>query len=104
MQKKSYNLLCLISLLLVASCASIPDEPVCAEVSISKGICTYTVSKKEIVVDDNNLLNGETWFEVRRKALTVPAKSWASFRAYLIKMCKKYSCTEDVSSWDREIN
>ena len=81
-----------------------PNLPICAEVSLAKGICTYTVTGKNIVIDDDNLYEGETWFSLRNKALIIPAKSWAQIKAYLIKMCKKTNqCDVDVSQWDRDL-
>lgn len=95
----------LISLSLLAnSCASIPDVPICAEVSMSKGICTYTVSGKNIEITDDKPLNGQTWFDIRAKNLSVPADSWAELKAWMVKMCKKNGCNVDISSWDRDIS
>ena len=89
--------------LFVASCATIPDVPICAEVSLSRGICTYTVSGKNIVVDDEHPLDNLTWFDIRSKVLATPASSWAEIKAWMIKMCKKNKCDVDISSWDREL-
>ncbi len=91
------------SLVLIASCATIPEVPICAEVSLSKGICTYTVSGKNITVDDEHPLSGQTWFDLRSKALSVPADSWGEVKAWMVKMCKKNKCNIDVSSWDRDL-
>lgn len=93
-----------ISLLIfVCSCANVPDEPICAEVSMSEGRCSYMVSNKQIKVNDDNLLNGKTWFDIRRQALTMPAESWAKIKAWIIKMCKKYRCDAEIDSWDRTL-
>jgi FKBP-type peptidyl-prolyl cis-trans isomerase 2 len=94
----------MLSLVFVVSCATVPDVPLCAEVSLSKGICTYTVSGKNIVVDDEHPLEGQTWFDMRSKVLAVPASSWAEIKAWMIKMCKKNKCDADISSWDRAID
>jgi len=97
--------LLIVSLLLISSCASIPDVPICAEINLSKGICTYTLSGKNIVVDDDNPLNGQTWFDMRSKILAVPASSWAEIKTWMIKQCKKTNkCDADISQWDRDIN
>ena len=90
--------------LFVTSCASVPDVVLCAEVNISKGICTYTVSGKTIVVDDEHPFEGQTWFDMRVKTLSVPASSWAKIKAFMIKECKRNKCNVDISSWDRDIN
>lgn len=104
MQKRSLKLLLISSLLFLSSCASVPDVIICAEVSLSKGVCTYTVSGKNIVVDDDHLHEGQSWFDMRSKALTVPANSWAKIKAFLVKQCKQNKCDVDISSWDRGLS
>lgn len=79
-----------------------PNVPVCAEVTMSKGFCTYTVSGINVIVDDDHPLEGQTWFDIRAKTLSVPASSWASLKAWMIKMCKQNKCSFDISSWDRD--
>ena len=99
MQKKSLKLLLgILFILSLSSCASMPDVPVCAEISLSKGICTYTGSGKTVEVDDDNPLEGETWWQIRQKVLSMPAKSMAKIKAYMIKTCKQYKCNVDISS------
>ena len=102
------NLLKLLTIWLVlklsTSCSSVPDVNICAEISISKGVCTTTVSSKTTIVDDEHPLDGATWFDIRSKALTVPAKSWAKIKAFLIKQCKQRKCNVDIDSWDRQID
>lgn len=68
---------------------------------MSKGLCTYTVSGKTIVVDDENLLDGLTWFDLRNKSLTVPPESWAKIKAFMVKQCRKNKCNVDIDNWDR---
>jgi putative methionine-R-sulfoxide reductase with GAF domain len=88
----------------VNSCASIPDTIICAEVSLSKGVCTLTVSGKNIIIDDEHPFENETWWDIRSKSLIVPAKSWAKIKAFLIKQCRKTNqCDADISSWDRDL-
>ena len=82
-----------------------PDVPLCAEVSMSKGVCTYTASGKIVEVTDERPLNGQTWFDIRAKTLAVPASSWAQVKAWMIKQCKKTNkCSVDISSWDRNLD
>lgn len=90
--------------LFLSSCASVPNVPICAEVNLSRGVCTYTASSKNIIVDDEHPLDGLTWFDIRTKSLTVPAASWAKIKEFLIKQCKKQGCNVDVSQWDRDLN
>lgn len=70
---------------------------------MSKGLCKFTLSNETIIIDDEHPYEGETWFDIRKKALTVPAKSWAKIKAWMIKMCKQYKCDVDISSWDRDL-
>ena len=105
MRKLNSYLVILLVLILINSCAGIPEVPICAEVSLSKGICTYTISGKNIVVDDEHPLEGQTWFDMRAKVLAVPASSWAQVKAWMIKQCKRTNkCSVDISSWDRNLD
>ena len=106
MQKTNLRMhLIVLSLFVVNGCASIPNTIVCAEVSLSRGVCTFTVSGKNIVIDDEHPFEGASWFDMRSKSLIVPAKSWAKIKAFLIKQCKKTNqCDADISSWDRDLN
>lgn len=97
-------MLLISSLIFVSNCATIPDVPICAEVTLSKGICAYTVTNKTVTVDDDHPLEGQTWFDMRAKVLSVPAGSWGQIKAWMIKMCKKNKCDVDISSWDRDIS
>lgn len=93
-------ILCLLSV----SCGTVPDVIICAEVNISKGLCTFTVSGRNIVVDDDHPYENQTWFDIRAKTLSVPASSWAQIKAWMIKQCKKTKkCEVDIDSWDREL-
>jgi hypothetical protein len=90
--------------LFLSGCSTIPDTIICAEISLSKGICRYTISDKTITIDDNNLYEDETWFSMRNKALMVPAKSWAEIKSWMIKQCKKTNqCNVQIDSWDRDL-
>ena len=105
MQKLNLRKLLIVLLVFGASgCASIPDTIICAEVSLSKGVCTFTVSGKNIVIDDEHPFEGSSWFDMRSNSLIVPAKSWAKIKAFLIKQCKKTNqCDVEISSWDRDL-
>jgi hypothetical protein len=107
-QSKSLLLLSSLSLSLVISCTSIReiDKPVCVELNLSKAFCTYTISNKDFFIDDENLYEGKTWFEMRPAMVLVPPETWASFKSYIIKTCKKHpkQCRGLVEGWDRTIN
>lgn len=56
------------------------------------------------MVDDEHLLDGETWFDLRSHSLTMPTESWAKLKAWIIKMCKKYKCDAEIATWDRTLD
>lgn len=70
-----------------------------------RGWCTWTVSEKEQFVDDNNKLNGETWWEQRPAFVLVPPLSWVEIKTSFIKLCKKNgNCNKDIAKWERKFN
>jgi len=103
------QVIAILILLLLASvftgCASAPpDVPACVEIHMSKGYCINTLSSKEFVVDDQNKLDGKTWWEARPSMLMMPASSWAKIKIWIITQCKKTGqCDKSITSWDRTI-
>lgn len=95
MKKVSKNSLKLLGSLLALSlsfgCASVPNVPLCVElVENEQGFCKNTIDANEIIVDNNqSLLNGKTWLEVKTGSLLMPATSWAEIKSYILKQCKK---------------
>ena len=92
--------------LLFSGCSSLSsiDKPVCVELSIDRGYCTTIISGTPIYVDNDQTLDGETWFESRIKMILVPPKTWAALKSYLIKNCKKSKkCNENIDSWMRSM-
>ena len=90
---------------LISSCASVPDVPVCTEISMQKGFCVYTLSDKEMIVDNENTLDGKTWWDMRTSMILVPVDSWAEIKSYIIKMCKKHgSCDKEVANWNKKVD
>ena len=72
---------------------------------MSKGYCTTIISGKGQIVDDENLLDGKSWFEARMEMVQVPVKTWASLKAYLIKNCRRSKrCEANIDSWTRSID
>ena len=95
-----------LSLLILSSCGTLKDidRPVCVELNISKGYCTSIVSGKDQVVDDNNLLNGKTWFEQRNQMIMVPVETWAALKKYLLINCKRSPrCYSEMATWRKSI-
>ena len=92
-----------LSLNLLVSCVSVPDKPVCVEISLTRGWCTNTISDKEFFVDEGTLYEGKTWWEMRPYMILMPASTYAANKAYMIKMCKKSNaCKENISMWERK--
>lgn len=97
----------LVLLLLVSSCGSIKtlDVPVCVRVNMERGFCTNLLSPVDRKVDDENLLDGKTWFEMLPTMIYVPKDSWAAIKKYIVTECKRTNrCDGLVESWDRTIN
>lgn len=90
--------------LILNSCANPPDFPICIELNPTKGFCTYTISDKDIYVDDLNKLNGKTWWEARPTMVLIPAESYAKLKAYIIKSCKQNNQCGEIKNWERKIN
>lgn len=97
--------------LLFTSCATVPDIPVCTEISPVKGFCTNTVSDVDFFIDDKHphafgkdKTQAKTWWELRPYMVYVPFPSWAELKAYIIKQCKRTDCASYVSSWERKLS
>lgn len=97
-----------LSFLLILSlsgCASVPDVVVCRARTASSGFCTYTISNKDLIVDDVNLLNGKTWIDLKIESVYVPVESWAEIKKYILKQCKKNNdCSDNLDSWTRKMD
>lgn len=91
--------------LLLSSCASVPDVPVITRLSPNSGYYVYTVSEKEGVVDDENLLNGKTFLDYVVEGVIVPADSYSEIKAYILKSCKKSNgCGNDIGKWKSKLD
>lgn len=93
----------LITLLSISSCngLTIPDVPVCKELLPFEAYCTWTMSNKSQFVNDKELLDGKTWWEIRKSVVSVPAESYLEQKKFFLKACEKYPkvCKEyDVKS------
>lgn len=96
-----------LSLFFVISCASINeiDKPVCAEITMERGYCVTIISGKGFFIDEENLFEGDTWFNQRHKHIRVPISTWAELKKYLIKNCKKSrKCDANIDSWVRNMD
>lgn len=91
--------------LLQTSCATRPpDVPVCAEITPVRGSCVYTMSGRQVEINDRVTLGGKTWWEIRPAMLQMPASSWAAIKAWIIKTCKTTNqCGKAVTNWERTI-
>jgi hypothetical protein len=70
---------------------------------MSSGYCIYTLSNKEMQVDDDHLFDGKTWFDLSYEMVHIPAESWAKIKAFIIKVCKTGKCDKQISNWERKI-
>ena len=104
--KKFSSLSLGLLLFYVTSCSTLTsiDKPVCVELNVSKGYCTTIISGKGTFVDDKNLLDGKTWFDIRNEMILVPIETWKALKKYLIKNCRRYKkCNANIDSWNRSM-
>ena len=88
---------------LLLSCASVPNTPVCTQLSPDRGFCVYTIEEKEFLWDDEHKFDGKTWWEAKPSMVYVPAKSWAEIKKFIIKTCKQHKdCQKDIATWERK--
>lgn len=88
----------------IVSCQTVPDVPVFVEIHPLKGWGTYTITEKEMFVDEQRPfeMNGKKykWPELKRASLIMPATSYAKIKAFIIKYCKRVeTCANDVGKW-----
>lgn len=88
-----------------SSCADLKkvDVPVCKELLPSAGYCSWTISKKSMIIDDKNLLYGKTWWQNRLYNLSIPPESWAPIKAEFTKVCAKHQNDCRASGADESI-
>jgi hypothetical protein len=67
----------------------------CKELSTSKAACIRVVSEEKIIWNDDNKINGKSYWEVRPTLIQIPPDSWADLKAFILKSCKRYgNCAE----------
>ena len=99
---KSFLLLILLSSFV--SCASLPDEYLCTNLSESKCYCDRTISSDPKIIDDDNTLDGQTCADLRSNSILMPAKTWASIKSYILKVCKQYNNCAGVGDWENKVD
>lgn len=89
-------------LVLLSSCANLPDVPACIQLDIHRGYCFNTVSDKEFAVNDNadNPL-GKSWWEAKDVMIYLPYESWVEIKSFIIKKCRQHKGCG--SHWDKQI-
>lgn len=92
--------------LLISGCAIKPkDDPLCKELSMTRGYCVNMLSGKAYEVNEEQRLNGKTWWDMRPTNIQMPIDTWKNLKEFIIRVCKKYdNCDENVSSWERTLN
>lgn len=105
LKKNLKKLLLTLSFLLISCATPPPDKPLCVELNINTGNCVHIMSGKRFTVDEENKYEGKTWWEMRPAMIQMPADTWKSLKAWIIKICKQSNqCGEQVPSWDRTVN
>lgn len=95
----------LLSSFLISCATPPPNVPVCAEINMERGACVYTMTGKEVEINETTKLEGKTWWEARPAMILMPWTSWVAIRGWIIKTCKanENMCNKAVSSWDRQL-
>lgn len=89
---------------MLSGCASVPDKPLCTDLRPGAGFCVWTISNKEMEVDDTHLLNGKTWYDMQIGIIKMPIETFVALKAYLITSCKRNkNCSDKIDSWDRAL-
>lgn len=87
---------------LTSSCGTVPDKPFCTDIRPGAGFCVWSISNKEMEVDDVNLLNGKTWYDMQIGIIKIPLETFTALKKYIITQCKRNNnCSENIDSWDR---
>jgi hypothetical protein len=89
----------------LSSCGSIKqlDKPFCVEININKGFCTTPITGKDQFVDDNNLLEGLSWWEMRPTMILIPPSTYAAIKSFILKQCKSNPklCDKEIPAWKK---
>jgi hypothetical protein len=96
----------LLSLLgLLSSCATqVPDVPILTRLNASQCFYVYTISDKQGIVDDDNLLNGKTCIDYLQDDLIIPVDSWVEIKKFILKICNKTKSCGEVGDWNNRID
>jgi len=85
-------------------CGSVPDKPLCTDLRPGAGFCVWTISNKEMEVDDTHLMDGKTWYDMQVGIIKMPIETFVALKKYLIMNCKKTkNCSDKIDSWDRAL-
>lgn len=108
LKKFSLKLLMISLSLIVFSCATVPNVPICKELDPDRGYCSWTLQKGGFYVDEahpyafdpkkpNEL---KTWWEYRPVMMALPPYSWGELKTYIIQQCKlTKKCNGNVGEW-----
>jgi hypothetical protein len=99
------TVLSILYLSIHSGCSSIQelDKPFCVELNITKGFCTTPLSGKDQIIDDKNLLEGKSWWDMRPTMIMIPPSTYSAIKSFIIKQCKKHpdTCDREIPAWDR---
>jgi len=93
----------------ISSCASVPDKPFCTSLRPDAGVCVWSISGKQMIIDDKNLFPSEdgkllSWYDFKIGAIIIPLETFKAVKKYFIKTCKKNKdCSENIDDWDRSM-
>ena len=77
----------------------------CTDLRPGAGFCVWTISNKEMEVDDTHLMDGKTWYDMQVGIIKMPLDTFLALKKYLIKNCKQNNnCNKEIDSWDRSLS
>ena len=94
-----------VLLLNLTACSSVPDVPVCRQRTVNSAFCTYTISNKDIIIDDKNLLDGKSWIDIKIESIYIPVDSWVKIKTYILDQCKRSNkCSNNIGQWSNKLD
>jgi len=86
-----------IPFILLCSCATVPNVPLCVHDGPESAYCAWTIQTTgNFHVDDSGLNNytqqGRNWNldQLNQNSLILPPDSWSAIKAFILQTCKDY--------------
>lgn len=86
---------------LLASCATVPDIPLCTDLG-DKGYCETWMSRKGQYVDEAHLFKGKTWGQIKNESILCPAQEcFVDLKNFVSNYChqNRNACANGAGGW-----